>query len=154
MNCFSENLILLNNEFQSSTRALEELAQQFVANKVAKNDFIDNILEREKNFPTGLELEKYGVAIPHTDSKYVLEDQIGIMTLNKPVLFKNMADANLSVEVNLIFMLGLKQSDKQPLLLQKLMEMFQDSHTMESIKTANSVEEVKELINKYELANI
>ena len=72
--------------------ALKMLSDKFVEANVVEDTFLQGILKREAVFPTGLQLDVYGVAIPHTDPEYVKETQIGFMSLNNPVVFRDMGD--------------------------------------------------------------
>lgn len=63
------------------------MSQQLTQQGYVTEGFTDAIIAREAVFPTGLQFEDYGVAIPHTDSDYVRETKIAIMTLKEPVPF-------------------------------------------------------------------
>ena len=124
------------------------LANEFIKAGVVEDNFLEGILQREEAFPTGLELNKMGVAIPHTDSEYVKENQLGFMTLDKPVIFKFMGDASQDIEVSIIFMLALKEAESQIEMLSKLMDLFMFDEVMEALKTVDNYDGFDEIINK------
>lgn len=115
----------------SQDQALNYLSQKLIDKDIVKDSFAPAILEREGKFPTGLIINKVGIAIPHTDVDHVNEEQIAIMTLQEPVTFKQMADASVEVPVQAIFMLALRQPENQLDMLQKLMAFLQNDQALE-----------------------
>ena len=60
-----------------------------------KGDFLSHIIEREHNFPTGLDTDTLGkdipnIAIPHTEGEFVNTRLIVPVALKNPVIFHNM----------------------------------------------------------------
>lgn len=68
--------------------------------------FLDGITTREAEYPTGLEFNGIGFAIPHTDSVNVNKSQICFASLDEPVIFQDMTDKSHNIEVNLVFIFG------------------------------------------------
>ncbi len=145
---FDKKIALFNQKAENRDEALALLAEEFVKAKVVEDNFLEGIMAREAVFPTGLELNKMGVAIPHTDPEYVKENQIGFMTLEKPVTFKFMGDVNQDVEVSVIFMMALKEGEKQIEMLPKLMDLFMIDDIMEALKEAETYDDYYEIISK------
>lgn len=110
-----------------------QLAQPLVDDDLVVSNFAEHVLKREENFPTGLPTQPIGVAIPHTDHKYVHRNAIAMGILSEPVLFEDMGGESESVPVRIIFMLALSESNKQLNALGWIMEMIQDSTFMESL---------------------
>jgi len=137
-------IILLNTkDVSNQSEALETLATSLFQEDVVKESYLKAIKNREKEYPTGLLMENdIGIAIPHTDAEHVLENQIGLMTLDSSVNFKQMADDTTTVPVNIIFMLALSDSESQLDTLQKLMAMGQNSEILKRILASNSESEV------------
>ncbi|WP_094243877.1 PTS sugar transporter subunit IIA [Tetragenococcus halophilus] len=140
-------------EVNNQREALNYLSERLENTNITKSTFKDAIIKREECFPTGLQLENYGVAIPHADSIHVNKSQIAMMTLKEPIFFKEMSDASLDVPVNLIFMLALKDSKSQLSTLRALMRLLQNEKIIKSIldleKKEESVEKLKELLKNY-----
>ncbi|MDI9541012.1 MAG: PTS sugar transporter subunit IIA [Bacillota bacterium] len=145
---FKKKIALFNQSVKNKEEALALLANEFIKAGVVEDNFLEGILQREEAFPTGLELNKMGVAIPHTDSEYVKENQLGFMTLDKPVIFKFMGDASQDIEVSIIFMLALKEAESQIEMLSKLMDLFMFDEVMEALKTVDNYDGFDEIINK------
>lgn len=148
---FEEEIALFKvDDISSSKEVLIFLADQLKRHGIVTDTFENAIIDREKRFPTGLQLDSYGVAIPHADSVYVNRSQIAIMTLKEPVPFQQMSDASLTVSVNLIFMLALKDSKSQLLTLKSLMGLLQKSEEVKEIialkNTRNSITKLKDIL--------
>lgn len=126
---FNHNILFFKQEVPNRVEALNMLADRLLKNDIVTDSFLDAILRREQQYPTGLQLNNgMGVAIPHTDANKVKHNQIGFMSLKHPVIFRQMGSDSEEVSVNMIFILCLKSSHNQLELLQKLMALFNDSN--------------------------
>lgn len=102
-------------------------------------------------YPTGLEFEGYSIALPHTESEHVNKSQIAIMTLEKPVKFYEMTSLDKEIDVKIIFMLALKNSEQHIKILQKVMKLVQDKDTMNKLYSFDDSEvNIKKLIKLLE----
>ncbi|MDU3688165.1 MAG: PTS sugar transporter subunit IIA [Anaerococcus hydrogenalis] len=152
-----ENKIIKLKEgnLKNSKEVLSNLADCLIEEKMVKKSFKEAILQREKSYPTGLQFDGYGIALPHTDSEYVIKSQIAIMTLEKPVKFIEMASTDKEIDVKTIFMLALKDSNQHIKILQKVMELLQDKEAMSMIESFDdskeSLDKLIKLLEKYEL---
>ena len=145
---FSEQVILQQQEIKSKKAALTILANELQKKNVVNGEFLPAILKREEKYPTGLALEGgLGVAIPHTDPDKVEKEQLGFISLKKPVKFRQMGDIDEYVNVSMIFVLCLKSPDKQLNMLKNLMSMFTDTETMKSIQNSTTRAEFLAIIN-------
>ena len=122
-----------------------KLYEKLLQNGKVKENFYEAVLEREREYPTGLKFEKWEVAIPHVSPEYVLESTIAIAVLDEPVEFKRMDDES-SVHVNVVFNIALGKDGKQIEILQDIMAIFADSEKMERIVKAESPEQVISII--------
>lgn len=143
------------NNLKNNKEVLSSLADYLIEEKMVKKSFKEAILEREKSYPTGLQFDGYGIALPHTDSEHVIKSQIAIMTLEKPVKFIEMASTDKEIDVKTIFMLALKDSNQHIKILQKVMELLQDKEAMSKIESFDdskeSLDKLIKLLEKYEL---
>ena len=96
-----------------------KLYEKLLQNGKVKENFYEAVLEREREYPTGLKFEKWEVAIPHVSPEYVLESTIAIAVLDEPVEFKRMDDES-SVHVNVVFNIALGKDGKQIEILQDI----------------------------------
>ena len=143
------------NNLKNNKEVLSSLADYLIEEKMVNPSFKNAVLEREDSYPTGLQFDGYGIALPHTDSEHVIKSQIAIMTLEKPVKFIEMASTDKEIDVKTIFMLALKDSNQHIKILQKVMELLQDKEAMSKIESFDdskeSVDKLIKLLEKYEL---
>ncbi|MDK7050089.1 PTS sugar transporter subunit IIA [Aerococcus sanguinicola] len=96
---------------------------------LVKEGFLDSLIEREKNFPTALDMQPVNpnfanIAIPHTESEYVTVTRIVPIKLTKPVTFHSMIQPDQALEVGFLFMLLNKDAEAQAGLLAQVMDFF------------------------------
>ncbi len=98
-----------------------------------KETWLDAILEREKNYPTGLQCETIGVALPHVDPQYLLKPYIAIVKPTAPVEFEGMAGSG-RVDAQLVINLGLvAHAEDQVGVLQAFLGIFMDQAATQEI---------------------
>jgi len=133
---FKIDFFVPRNEYQSEYQLLEDMSKYLIDKGYVKNTFIDAIKEREKVFPTGLQIRDVNVALPHTDAEHVMESVILVSVLKKPIEFRLMENNEKKVPVNIVFMLAVHNHEDQLLLLQKLVNFFQKEGKLEKILEA------------------
>ncbi|VTS41557.1 PTS system galactitol-specific transporter subunit IIA [Streptococcus pseudoporcinus] len=149
-----ENLIFLQvSGIETAEEALTYLGNRLREQQFVKDTFVPAIIERENVFPTGLQFEDYGVALPHTDAQHVTQTQVALMTLEKPVTFTQMASKDQEVAVQLIVMLAIKEAHSQLEMLQTLMGVLQDRDLVHRILAchANQQGQVLELLSSHHI---
>ena len=145
---FDERIALFNVEASSSEEVIKIAADELYKRGIVKENFYEHVMLREKEFPTGLATDKYGVAIPHTDSKYVNRSQIEFILLKSPVKFKNMGNVSEDVEVTHVFMIAMSKPHEQSEILVKLMEMFADEELMQKMHECSSDSEYESILKE------
>jgi len=149
----NSELVMIELDSASKEEVLKTLGNQLHENGYVTEDFVESILQREKNFPTGLPTTPFGVAIPHTDADKVIEPQMAFASLKNPVPFQAMGSGGDKVEVSLVFMLALNKPEDQLQTLQKLTGLFQDEEMVVKLRQIKSTEEFNELMNSVENAS-
>ncbi|MDT8860847.1 PTS sugar transporter subunit IIA [Alkalihalobacillus sp. MEB130] len=139
-----ENLILKDVEATSAEEAIRLMAGNLFEKGIVKESYIEAIVEREKNFATGLPTKGYSVAIPHTDKEHVNEKAISVAILKEPVDFVIMGEESETTPVKLVFMLAMNESHSQLELLQRLMQIFQDDEVLHSLAHEESKTKIKD----------
>lgn len=129
----------------TDNQVLSLMSQSLASSKIVKKSFEKAICKREEEFSTGLNIGQYGVAIPHTDIEHVNQSTLAVVTLENPVIFKQMGD-NSEVQVNLVCMLALNESHAHLEMLQKLMELFQNEEVIKSIIELSDNEENRQKV--------
>lgn len=145
---FDERIALFNVEASSSEEVIKIAADELYKRGIVKENFYEHVMLREKEFPTGLATDKYGVAIPHTDSKYVNRSQIEFISLKSLVKFKNMGNVSEDVEVTHVFMIAMSKPHEQSEILVKLMEMFADEELMQKMHECSSDSEYESILKE------
>jgi len=127
---------------------LEKLASLFTSEEVA-NNFADRLIAREEQYPTGLSVKPFGVALPHADPGVVKKSSLGILTLSDPVYFREMANPDNEVPVRLVIGIAITESEKEHHVgvLSWIVQRIQDEDWLERIVKAGSKEEVLNLFS-------
>lgn len=148
----NSELVLIGLDLDSKEDVLKALGNLLFENGFVKEDFIESVLQREENFPTGLPTSPFGVAIPHTDADKVIEPQMAFALLEQPVPFHAMGSTGEKVDVRLVFMLALNNPEDQLLALQKLTGIFQDEEMVVKLSQIKSKEAFNRLMDSVEHA--
>ena len=128
-----KDLIWLNQNFKNWEELLTFCSEKLVDLKYVNNYFCETIIEREKKYPTGLELEGYSIGIPHCDPECVISPFVAVVTLENPISIGKIEDSSSTVDVKLFFMLGLNNSDAHFEVLKELTSLAQNKELIENI---------------------
>lgn len=120
--------------------ALTHMAQYLVDIGYCTEEFPHAILQRERVHPSGLPMVGPKIAIPHTDSTYVLESAIIFARLLRPVPFHVMGSPNATIPVQLISMLALRESSMIGDLLETLLTAYQNPALLESLLSVSTAD--------------
>ena len=84
-------------DFEATDRIdfFTKLGEKLKEGGYVKDSWLDAILEREKNYPTGLECTSISVALPHVDPQHLNKPYIAIIKPKNPIEFDGMADTGL-----------------------------------------------------------
>lgn len=134
--------IFVNKNFKSKDEYYQTICSHLYSENKIDEEYLDSILKREEDFPTGLKLSNSCVAIPHTDYQHSKVTQLVITTLDNPILFKRMDDPKQNCAVNLVIQILFDSPEKQLGLLKLLMNAIQDESFVERVVKANSKEEI------------
>lgn len=147
MNWVNENLIITPLEASSSEGAIRVLGTRLFESGYVRDTYVDAVLEREKVFATGLPTPEIQVAIPHTDIEHVIHPAIAVGVLQDTVEFVEMGNPDGVVNVRIVCMLAVNQSDSLVSLLQNLVGIFQDPVVLHQIVDARDVSEIAAIFN-------
>lgn len=133
-----------------SGEVLTRLGGKLVAADYTKESYVEALLLREAEYPTGLDIDGMGVAIPHTDISHVNRAGIAIAVLEQPVTFIQMGTDDEPVEVQLIFMLSVVDPNAHIDQLQRILEIIQDTAVLEQLLQAENSETIINIIKEKE----
>lgn len=143
------DLVVLGMSAASDQEAIDVLAHRLRDKDYVKEEYVQAIKEREKVFCTGLALDEACIAVPHTDPIHVNKQAVAIGVLKNPVSFGEMGTASDKVNVQLVFMLGIRKLDSQVDFLGGMIDALQGKGRLKSIRDAASPEEVVRLFKRY-----
>lgn len=144
----SEDFMETDIECTTYEEAIKILAENLIKNKYVKECFCEKVLGREKSFPTGLKTRSIGIAIPHTEPEFVNESTIAVGILKNPVIFHEMANEKEKVQVRIVFLLALNDSNKHLNILSDVIKIVKDDEVLNSMLNMSKSEIVK-LLDKY-----
>ncbi|WP_394405304.1 PTS sugar transporter subunit IIA [Streptococcus sp. 20-1249] len=150
-NYLTEKLIFTDKALASSSDLFQTVHEKAFDLGYVQEDFLPRVTAREATFPTGIQLENIGVAIPHTDAECILNEFVAIVINKEPVEFKSMEDIEQSVEASIVFVLGLNQPHAQLEMLQSLMGLLQNDEILTTLRQATSAEEVLTIVKQNNL---
>lgn len=116
----------------------------------AKESYIDALIAREQEYPTGLDVNGQGVAIPHTPVEHVKKDGVAIAVLKEPVGFIQMGTDDEPVQVRIIFMLAVANPSEHLDQLQRILAILQDTAVLTKLLDAKSGEDIIEIVKEKE----
>lgn len=135
--------VCLGVDAESAEQAIRQVAGRLLEAGYVCDTFSEAVLDRERTIPTGLPLSgRYHAAIPHTDVEHVKKAGIGMATLIRPVVFKNMVSPEEPVDVRLVFVLALDQPKSQIEMLQEVAQVLQRPEVVDALMQAANLAEV------------
>lgn len=147
----TKELVEIQADHRSSSAVIQCLFEKLHRRQYVKNCYLEAVLKREKEYPTGLPLLKTGVAIPHAGSEHVLKPAVAVSILKNPVVFNMMGSPDIKINVDIVLMLAISDPQKQLSMLQCLMNIFQDEQAMDALRYAESKEAIVSLLTGYML---
>ena len=148
---FSKDLVFCL-EADNQEQLFDQIATILEEKKVVPDTYRSALIEREKMFPTGLDMDFLGkdlpnVAIPHTDTIHNLTENVVVVRLAKPVTFHNMIAPDKEVEVSLLFFIINNSSSSQTNILAQLMDFFTGNGHLEALSKLTDPEALYQYIS-------
>lgn len=142
-----KSLCIAGINAENSTELLRYLSDILYKEGFVKEEYGEKVIEREKIYPTALPTSGYKVAIPHTDSEFVNKSIISVASLAKSVFFNVMGSPEETVPVRVVFMLAIKEKEKQVEVIGQLIELIiKDEKLIEDIVNSKSGDEIYNLV--------
>jgi PTS system galactitol-specific IIA component len=126
---------------------LRELGQYAIDRGYASEGYVEAILDREADFPTGLSVPtaSFDIAIPHTDPEHVTEPAVVLGLPEEPVPFRNMDDPEQTVEAGVVMLLLAQENEGYTSFLSSLADLFQHPHFGDAVE-ARDHERILDLV--------
>ena len=141
----SEKLIELALDVPSKEQAIRILADNLYALDYVKEGYYENVVRREKEFPTGLP-SVIPISVCHTEAQYVNQSSMAVGTLAHPIEFQEMGTPERTVRAEIVFLLALNDPKDQVPWLKKMASVFKNREALETIRDAKSKPELAEYL--------
>ena len=115
------------------------VSDKLLEKELIADGFYQAIVEREKEYPTGIDLkplgvESFNIAIPHTEAEYNRDTRIVVSVLKNPIQFGNMINPMDHFDVSVTFMILNADAQAQSTILAQIMDYL-----------ANNTEDLKQI---------
>ncbi|KMZ55160.1 PTS sugar transporter subunit IIA [Dorea sp. D27] len=141
-----KEFIFTDLEGSTKEQVITQLADRLLAAGYVKDSYRNAVLEREKEYPTGLSLGEYCIAIPHTFAAHVNQPAIAVAKLASPVSFAEMGSADNALDVSLVMMMAISNPEEQVGLLKKILRLFSDVDVLKTLMASSTPTEMYELL--------
>lgn len=136
----SENIIL-NCEAQDWEEVIRIAGARLHENGYTGEHYVEEVIERERTYPTGLPTDDVITALPHANSADVCQTGVCVVRLSHPVAFRNMGDPDETLPVELVFLLAnASGADAHLEDLQEMMDCFSRVGLLADLKRAETPE--------------
>lgn len=145
-----ESLIFTNLEADTYEDVMKKVGQKITAEGFAKESYVEALINREKDFPTGLDIDGFGVAIPHTDVSHVNKAATAIAILKNPVTFVQMGTDDDYVDAKVVFVLAVDDPQAHLEQLQRIISIIQDKEVLKKLTQTSKASEIIHVIKEKE----
>ncbi|GMA48145.1 PTS system galactose-specific IIA component [Tetragenococcus muriaticus PMC-11-5] len=147
---FTKDRIYISNKTNQED-IFREVYQDLLKQNCVTKDFLRNLCERERIYPTGIDLTPVdsslpNIAIPHTESQFVKTSGIVPIKLNHPVYFYNMIHPKEELPVSFLFMILNQDGQEQTGLLASIMD-FINSCDKDELAAFLQMKDTEDLFN-------
>ncbi|WP_156286250.1 PTS sugar transporter subunit IIA [Oceanivirga salmonicida] len=133
---FNENNVIFLEKIDTWQEAIVMASKPLLDNKSIEQKYIDKMIENINKLGFYVVLDDY-IAMPHSRPEDgVLENCVSFLKLEKAVLFGE-------EPINLIFVIGAKDSNSHVDMIKKLMEIFKDEIKDKILKVKTKKELLK-----------
>ena len=141
-----EGNILVKARAASAGEIIRRLGDLLYQNGYVKDSFTQAVLDREAIYPTGLQTQLLGFAIPHTDTVHVNRPAVAVATLEGTVDFQAMDNPEVPVPVSIVMMLAISDPKSVVNVLRKVISILENEPALRGLAAASSPGEVREII--------
>ena len=134
----NESMVMMNVEANDCHEVILLLADALHQQGYVTEDYGNQTCIREELHPTGLPTKPFCIAFPHADCDGVIESALGVALLKEPVGFKNMADPDETLQVEIVIMLANADPAEQIQVLRKLALLFGDGEKLADLREQNT----------------
>jgi len=125
---------------------LTQMVEYLKERGYVEDGYLEMLLEREDEFPTGLATEPFAVALPHTDPVHVLKPCVLVSKLKDSVEFHEMGKENELVKVKYVFVLVVEKSKYHMDVLQRVIGIFMNKSVMNQLYEAEDPVDIANIL--------
>lgn len=137
-----QDLIYTHLKADTKEDIISQLADKLLEAGKVKDSFKTAVLKREEEYPTGLPLGKYNIAMPHTFAAHVIEPAIAVAKLDKAVTFTEMGTKDAKLPVSLVMMMAVSDPQEQVGMLKKILRIFSEENVLEALMKSKDTQEM------------
>jgi PTS system galactitol-specific IIA component len=137
----NESTVLLKLSAPDCNTVIHRLADALHEQGFVTADYGQLTCVREGHHPTGLPTRPFCIAFPHADSDGVVQSALAVAVLEAPVTFKNMADPDEDLEVQIVIMLANADPAEQIQTLRSLAVLFGQGEKLEALRAQTTPQE-------------
>ena len=141
-------LIWVNKSFADKEDLFKTVAQSLYNKNFVTETYYESLIAREIKFPTGLDMEEYYVAIPHSECGNIKKEFICVVVLEKPVTMNKMDDPQIELPVEYVFFLGMNNDQDHLKVLKEVITIIQNKHLILEMKKTSSPDQIAGLLTK------
>lgn len=104
--------------------------------------YVDEVIERENIFPTGLATTSIKVALPHATGTHVISSALALGVLQQPVTFHQMGHPDQMVEAKIVFLLAVKDGFSQAKALEGIAVLLKNDPFLHQLVACTLVDEL------------
>ena len=142
-----ESCVDLHLAADNKEDVIRTLAGKLVAQGFADETYIAKVVEREREYPTGLIFPKIIIALPHGSPEHVEASAIAVGRCIKKPEFANMEDFSQKINVDMVVVLAVKNPDRHLVILNNLIELFTSDENCKILLESDSSERVRQLFS-------
>lgn len=146
MKILDEALIQLDVDVTTADEAIRHMADILYRLGYVNADYAERVITREREFPTGLIGQGYGIAIPHTDPDCVIKPAVCVLIPKRPIQFMMMGTRDEPVPAEVILPLVVKDSRMQINVLKKIMDLLKDTEKLDKIRECKDKKEILRML--------
>ena len=124
------------------------LSESLYEADMVKEGFAEAVVERERNYPTGLPTAEMAIAIPHADPNYVIRGALSVAKLKQPVIFQQMGEPEKEIAVNLVILMAVSDPTSQLPMISNVINMFSNSEIIENIKHSDDPKQLYQIFQR------
>lgn len=123
---FASNAVFVSDA-DNQDEVFAEIYGHLVADGYVTGDFLEHVVQREHEYPTGIDTSPISsdlpnIAIPHTEGEFVNTCLIVPVKLNHEIKFNNMIDPSQELNVKFLFMILNNNPEGQANILAQIMD--------------------------------